>query len=68
VRALLRSPHFIVEGIDMAGLLWGIIVILFIFWLLGFTLFHLGSLIHIVIVVAVILLIFNLITGRGARV
>jgi hypothetical protein len=52
----------------MAGLLWGIIVILFIFWLLGFTLFHLGGLIHIVIVVAVILLIFNLITGRGARV
>jgi hypothetical protein len=52
----------------VAGLLWGIIVILFIFWLLGFTLFHLGGLIHIVIVVAVILLIFNLITGRGARV
>ena len=52
----------------MKGLLWTVIVILVIFWLLGFTLFHLGGLIHIVIVIAVILLIFNLLTGRGARV
>jgi hypothetical protein len=52
----------------MAGLLWGIIVILFIFWLLGFALHIGGGLIHLLIVVAVILLIFNLITGRGARV
>jgi hypothetical protein len=52
----------------MAGLLWTVIVVLFIFWVLGFFLFHLGSLIHLVIVVAVILLIYNLVTGRGARV
>lgn len=52
----------------MRSLLWTIIVILFIFWLLGFTLWHLGGLIHLVIVIAVILLIFNLLSGRGARV
>ncbi len=52
----------------MAGLLWTVIVILFLFWLLGFTVFHLGAIIHIVIVIAIILLIYNLITGRGARV
>lgn len=51
----------------MAGLLWAIIVILFIFWLLGFVVWHLGGIIHIVIVIAVILLIVNLLTGRGAR-
>lgn len=51
----------------MAGLLWAIIVILFIFWILGFAVWHLGAIIHIVIVVAVILLIINLLTGRGAR-
>lgn len=51
----------------MAGLLWAIIVILFIFWLLGFAVWHLGGIIHIVIVIAVILLIVNLLTGRGAR-
>ena len=52
----------------MAGVLWAIIVILFLFWLLGFTVWHLGAIIHLVIVIAVVLLIFNLLTGRGARV
>jgi hypothetical protein len=52
----------------MGGILWTIIVILFIFWLLGFLVWHLGGIIHIVIVVAIILLIWNLLTGRGARV
>ena len=52
----------------MAGLIWGIIVVLFVLWLLGFAIHIGGSLIHLLIVVAVILLIFNLITGRGARV
>jgi hypothetical protein len=52
----------------MAGILWAIITILFVFWLLGFFIFHLGSIIHLVIVVALILLVVNLLTGRGARV
>ena len=45
-------------------MLWTIIVILLILWLLGFG-FHVGGgLIHIVLVIAVIILIFNLISGR----
>jgi Family of unknown function (DUF5670) len=45
-------------------MLWTIIVILVILWLLGFG-FHVGGgLIHIVLVVAVIILVFNLISGR----
>jgi Family of unknown function (DUF5670) len=45
-------------------MLWTIIVILAILWLLGFS-FHVGgSLIHLLLVVAVIVLIFNLISGR----
>ncbi|HEY2477058.1 MAG TPA: lmo0937 family membrane protein [Candidatus Cybelea sp.] len=52
----------------MFNILWTIIVILFVFWLLGF-LFHVGGgLIHIILLVVVVLIIFNLITGRGARV
>ncbi|HET6894067.1 MAG TPA: lmo0937 family membrane protein [Candidatus Baltobacteraceae bacterium] len=51
----------------MSGLLWTIIVILFILWLIGWLAFHIGGIIHIIIVVAVILLIINLLTGRGAR-
>jgi hypothetical protein len=52
----------------LSGLIWGIIVVLFILWLLGFTIGHLGSIIHLLLVIAVVLLIFNIVTGRGARV
>lgn len=52
----------------MAGLLWGLIVLLFVFWVLGFAIHFGGGLIHILLVIAVILLVFNLLTGRGARV
>ena len=45
-------------------MLWTIIVILFILWLLGFSLHIGGGLIHIILVLAVIVLIFNLLTGR----
>jgi hypothetical protein len=45
-------------------MLWTIFVILVVLWLLGFSLHIGGSLIHILIVIAVIVLIFNLISGR----
>ncbi|HEV8019874.1 MAG TPA: lmo0937 family membrane protein [Candidatus Lustribacter sp.] len=51
----------------MIGLIWAIIVILFVFWLLGFTLHIAGGLIHILLVIAIVLLVFNIVTGRGAR-
>lgn len=45
-------------------MLWTIIVILVILWLLGFS-FHLGGgLIHVLLVIALVILIFNLISGR----
>jgi hypothetical protein len=52
----------------MAGLLWGIISVLFVLWLIGFIAHIGGGLIHLVLVVALILLVFNLLTGRGARI
>lgn len=52
----------------MAGILWTIIVILFVLWLLGFLIHFGGGLIHIILLVVVILIIINLITGRGLRV
>lgn len=45
-------------------MLWTIAVILFVLWLLGFSLHIGGSLIHILIVIAVVVIIYNLITGR----
>jgi hypothetical protein len=48
----------------MGNLLWLIIVILIIMWLGGFALHVGGSLIHLLLVIAVIVLIVQLITGR----
>ena len=52
----------------MAGILWTIIVILFVLWLIGFLVHVGGGLIHIILLVVVILIIINLLTGRGLRV
>lgn len=45
-------------------MLWTVFVILLILWILGFSFHIAGSLIHILLVIAVIVLIVNLITGR----
>jgi hypothetical protein len=45
-------------------MLWTIFVILLVLWLLGFSFHIAGGLIHILLVVAVIVLIINLISGR----
>jgi hypothetical protein len=45
-------------------MLWTILVVLLILWLLGFS-FHVGgALIHLLLVIAVVVLVFNLISGR----
>lgn len=48
----------------MGNLLWLIIIILIIMWLGGFALHIGGGLIHILIVIALILLIVRLVSGR----
>jgi fatty acid desaturase len=45
-------------------MLWTILVILFILWALGLFAFHVGGLIHVLLVIAVIVLIVRLIQGR----
>jgi hypothetical protein len=45
-------------------MLWTIFVILLILWLLGFSLHIAGSLIHILLVIAVVVLVINLVSGR----
>ena len=46
----------------MAGILWAIITVLFILWLAGFVLSFGGPLIHLLLVVAVILVAYNVLT------
>ena len=45
-------------------MLWTIFVVLVVLWLLGFSFHIAGSLIHLLLVVALVVLIFNLATGR----
>ena len=47
-------------------MLWTIIGILLVLWLLGFTAFHVGSLIHVLLVIALVLVVVNLLSGRRA--
>jgi len=47
-------------------MLWTIVVILLVLWLLGFSLKIAGGLIHILLVIALIVIVFRLLTGRRA--
>jgi hypothetical protein len=48
-------------------MLWTITVVLFVLWLLGMvSSYTLGGWIHLLLVLAVIVLIFNLLSGRRA--
>jgi hypothetical protein len=48
-------------------MLWTIAIILLVLWALGFFVANVGALIHILLVVALIAIVWNLIAGRGAR-
>jgi len=45
-------------------MLWTILVVLGVLWLLGFSLNVGGGLIHLLLVVALVVLVFNLLSGR----
>jgi len=45
-------------------MLWTLFIILIILWVLGFSFNVAGGLVHILLVIALIVLIFRLVTGR----
>jgi Family of unknown function (DUF5670) len=49
-------------------MLWTIFVVLLIFWLLGFSMHIGGGLIHLLLVVGLVVLVFNLLSGRRSSV
>jgi uncharacterized membrane protein len=62
-RAQSRAPDRI-EDEDMLGIIAAVLVVM---WLLGFLAFHVaGGLIHLLLVVAVIMIVLQFITGRRA--
>jgi hypothetical protein len=46
-------------------MLWALVVLLILLWIGGFTLNIAGGLIHLLLVIAVIVVIYNLVTSRG---
>jgi hypothetical protein len=48
----------------MSNLLYTIAVILVLFWAIGFFAYSAGSIIHILLVIAVIAILFRLISGK----
>ena len=45
-------------------MLWTIVVILLLLWLLGFVLRAFGGLIHLLLIAALVIVIYRLLTGR----
>lgn len=45
-------------------MLWTIFVVVLLLWILGFSFHVAGSLIHLLLVIALAILVFNLVTGR----
>jgi hypothetical protein len=43
---------------------WTIVAILLILWLLGITVVHAGNLIHALLVIALVVIIYQVLTGR----
>jgi hypothetical protein len=46
------------------GMLWTIVVLLLVFWLLGFAFNVAGGIIHVLLVIALVLFVVNLLSGR----
>ncbi len=50
----------------MSNLLYIVAVILVIAWLIGFVGFHAGGIIHVLLVIAIVAVLFRVISGRRA--
>lgn len=52
---------------EKANMLWTIFVVLLVLWLLGFvSSYTMGGFIHLLLVVALVILVINLLSGRRA--
>ena len=66
VRAGMNVAPFLKDKGGDSIMLWTILVILLVLWLIGMLSHVGGGLIHLLLVVAVVVLIINLVTGRRA--
>jgi Family of unknown function (DUF5670) len=52
---------------SISGLIWAVVVVLAVLWLFGLVAHLGGGLIHLLLIVAVIALVYNLIAGARSR-
>ena len=45
-------------------MLWSIVILLLVLWVLGFAMHVAGGLIHVLLVIALVVVVFRLLTGR----
>lgn len=45
-------------------MLWTVVVVLLILWLLGFTMNVAGGIVHVLLVIALVIIVFRLLSGR----
>ena len=66
MRVALRidAPHGNTKLIQGARMLWTIAIILLILWLLGAFVVNLGGIVHLLLVIAAIVIVYRLVTGR----
>ena len=51
----------------MLSIIWGVVTVLVVFWILGVSLHIAGSVIHLLLVLAIALAIYNFAMNRDAR-
>jgi hypothetical protein len=56
-----RTEHNLTQG---ARMLWTIAIILLILWLLGAFVVNLGGIVHLLLVIALVVIVYRLVTGR----
>jgi cell division protein FtsW (lipid II flippase) len=54
------------ERMSITNLLWLIIAVILAVWLAGLLLANVGNLIHILLIIVLALIIYNVVTGRSA--
>jgi hypothetical protein len=50
----------------MMNIIWGIVVLLVVLWILGFALHVGGAFVHVLLVLALVAVVINLVSGRRA--
>jgi hypothetical protein len=51
----------------LSRILWSVVVVLVVLWLIGFLVHIAGGFVHLLLIVALIALLYNLFAGRRAR-